>query len=479
MVVAAVVEALVGGDQILVLTCCGAVTFTVGLGTWIGTKVPERVQLLDIFSTVAGAWLVMSFAGALPYVFTGALSRIDHALFESISGFTTTGATVLRPIEGTSRGLLFWRAITQWVGGVGVIVLVVAVLPTVGAGGFGLLEAESPGPVGERLTPRIRHTTARVWGVYVGFTLAVAVAYGLAGMSLYDAVAHSFTTVSTGGFSPYNASLGHFDSAAIEWIAIVAMFVAGCSLTLIYRTLRGKPFALIGTVEFRLYVTAVLVASLVVYFTADAGTGHDAFRNSLFAVVSVLSTTGYATADFGAWSQAAQSVLLLAMPIGAMAGSTAGGVKLVRVLAVSSFAHRATLRQLHPRLIRPVRIGRDVMDEAVANKVLGFLVLALACFGGGALLIIVSGTDMVTGLSASATTFGNVGPGLGAVGPTHDFNNLPAFGLWVSMGNMLFGRLEIYPILLALVALPRPWLRSWRRWRSRHERRQHHRTIEL
>jgi trk system potassium uptake protein TrkH len=358
---------------------------------------------------------------------------------------------VLRPIEGTGPGVLFWRAVTQWMGGMGVIVLVVAVLPTVGSGGMSLLEAEAPGPTGERLTPRVRQTARRLWAVYVAFTVALAVAYMIAGMDLYDGVAHSFTTVSTGGFSPYNRSLGHFDSAAIEWIAIVAMFVAGSSFTLLYRLVRGAPGPLLRSREFQLYALLVVAVSVVLFLVNDApGSVADRIRGSMFATTTVMSTTGYATDDFGSWSQAAQAVILILLPIGAMAGSTAGGVKLVRVLAIASYAHREALRHLHPKLVRPVRVGGGIMPDRTADKVVGFLVLALATFGGGALLIALTGPDIVTSFSAAATAFGNVGPGLGDVGPTNDFLELPRFARWVTMGQMLLGRLEIYPVILAL-----------------------------
>jgi len=283
------------------------------------------------------------------------------------------------------------------------------------------------------------------------------VLYVLAGMSLYDGVYHGFTTLSTGGFSPYNASLGHFDSAAIEWIAISGMFLAGGSFTLWFRALRGNVKPIMQSAELRLYVAIVVGASLAIFFLSDSGlSGHDGFRSSVFAVLTIVSTTGYATADFGGWSPSAQTLLLTLMPLGAMAGSTAGGVKLVRLLAVASYAHRATLRQLHPRMIRPVRVGKAVLDDDTASRVLGFIALALAAFGGGAVLIAFSGADLITAFSAAATTFGNVGPGLGDIGPTSDFLAMPRFARWIGMALMLLGRLEIYPVLLALVALPLP-----------------------
>jgi trk system potassium uptake protein TrkH len=455
IVVSGVVEVIDGGPHRGSILITGVVIAALGVGLWQLTEVPEKIALLDVFTTVTSAWVAMAIAGAVPYLVTGTLDTIDEALFESVSGFTTTGSTVLRPIEAASAGMLFWRSITQWLGGMGVIVLVVAVLPAVGSGGMDLLQAEAPGPTGERLTPRVTHTAQRLWAVYAGFTILLAAAYMAAGMSLYDAVTHSFTTVSTGGFSPYNASLAHFQSALIEWIAIVAMFLAGTSFTLLYRMVRGSPGPLLRSIEFRAYAIIVVVATLIAFGVADDGARDlDGLRNAAFTVAAVVSTTGYATADFGLWSQAAQALVLILMPVGAMAGSTAGGVKTVRVLAVASYAHRETLRHLHPRLVRPVRIGNVVLDDQVAAKVVGFLVLTLAVFGGSGLLISLTGEDIITSFSAAATLLGNVGPGLGEVGPTADFLNISRSARLIGIGAMLLGRLEIYPILLALVAIP-------------------------
>lgn len=451
MLVGAAVDAIDGGPDTAALLACGVPVTLVGVVMWRSSVPPREVRILDVFMTVTVAWVALAIVGAVPYLATGRLTAVDQALFESISGFTTTGATVLRPIADTSQGLLMYRAITQWIGGMGVIVLVIAVLPTVGAGAMSLLQAEAPGPAGERLTPRVRHTARSLWLVYVGFTVAVVGAYLLAGMSLYDAWAHSFTTVSTGGFSPHNASIAHFDSAAVEWIAIVAMLLAGGSFALYYRALRGRPGPLLRSLEFRTYLVVVTAATAVAYlFAGDGLTGGDHVRDSLFSIVAVISTTGYVTADFGQWKQVVQSVILVLLPLGAMAGSTAGGIKFVRLLAVASWAHRSALQQLHPRLVRPVRVGGQRIDEQVAGRIVGFLILALAIIAGGALLISLSGPDLVTAFSASGSAFGNVGPGLGGVGPTEDYLSLPWFARAVTMLQMLLGRLEIYPVILAL-----------------------------
>ncbi len=448
---AGIVDAIDGGPDVLVLLASGAVIWAVGSVTWRITIVPKQIRTLDVFTTVTLAWVAMAVTGAIPYLLTGEFTRIDDALFESIAGFTTTGATVIPDIEAVSKGMLFWRSTTQWMGGMGVIVLVVAVLPTVGAGGMSLLSAEAPGPTDERLTPRVRETARRLWAVYVGFTIVLAGAYLVAGMSPYDAVSHSFTTVSTGGFSPYQGSIGQFESAPIEWICIVAMLLAGGSFTLYYRALKRDPKPLLRSTEFKVYL-AIVAAITLWAFVASGNDGGQAagFRDSLFTTVSTVTTTGYVVTEYGLWSQTAQLVLLLAMPIGAMAGSTAGGVKVVRVIAVASFAHREALRHLHPRLVRPVRIGNGILPDDVARRVLGFLVLALAILGGGAFLISATGPDMITSFSSSATAFGNVGPGLGALDHANDFLSIPPPGRWVAMVQMLLGRLEIFPLILAL-----------------------------
>ncbi len=456
MLVSALVDVIMGGDAALALTLSGIGATVAGAGGWHVTRTPERIRIVDVFAVVTGSWLALMVVGAIPYMATGTIDRFDNAMFEAISGFTTTGATVLRPIEGHSPGVMFWRALSQWIGGMGVIVLVVAVLPTVGSGGMDLLAAEAPGPTGERLTPKVRHTARRLWIVYIGLTIGVGLGYLAAGMSLYDAVAHSLTTASTGGFSTYNRSLAHFESAAVEWVAIAGMFAAGGSFTLYYRAITGRVGPLLRSLEFRAYVVLVVGATAGVHLINATQLGDPGeLRGSLFTVVSITSTTGFGTVDFDTWADGAQVVLLLLMPLGAMAGSTAGGVKLVRILAVGSFASREARRQLHPRLVRPVRIGDAVLPESVSNRVVGFLILALAFFGAGIVAIASTGVDLRTALSAAATTFGNVGPGLGEVGPTDDFLNLTATARAVCMAEMLLGRLEIYPVILAVAAIPR------------------------
>lgn len=457
MLVSAGVELLTGGDEGALLLGVGLLVAIPGAALWRFTHPPPRMGHASIFSAVLSAWAFLSVAGALPYLATGSVTSVSDALFESVSGFTTTGATILRPIEVVGDGVLFWRALTQWMGGMGVIVLAVAVLPYLGIGGLGLLRAESPGPTSERLVPRIRETAQRLWILYLALTALVAAAYLVAGMDAYDAVAHAFTTASTGGFSPYDDSLRHFRSAAVEWIAITGMFLAGGSFALYWRALRGKPLLILRSPEAGAYVGIVVAMSAVTtaWNAATNGLGHDVIRSSVFTVVSLSSTTGYTTADYTAWASPVQLVLLFGMVVGGMTGSTAGGFKVFRLLAVLSYGRRQAMLQLHPRIVKVVRIGDQVIPEAIVYRVVGFFGLFMATGAAGTFVVAAFGGDILTSISSTAASIGNVGPGLGRVGPGGDFLNIawPArVGLAVVM---LIGRLEVFPVLLGLVPLAR------------------------
>ncbi|MCZ7525483.1 MAG: TrkH family potassium uptake protein [Acidimicrobiia bacterium] len=474
MLASAAVALTDAGREASALAACGLGVAVPGWLLWRSTVTPYRMRIASVFAAVSASWLALALASTLPYLVSGTFTRFDDALFESVSGLTTTGATVLHPIEGTPQGILFWRALTQWMGGMGVIVLVVAVLPFLGAGGMELLEAESPGPTGERLSPRVRQTAQRLWSVYLGITVFVVAGYLAFGMGLFDAVAHAFTTVSTGGFGTRDASIAAFASAGIEWVAVAGMLLAGGSFTLYWRALRGKPFLLLRSTELGLYVGLVVVAgALALLWERDAGLGHDAIRGALFTVSSVVTTTGYVTVDFAAWHEASQLLVLLLLPLGAMAGSTSGGLKMIRVLVVWGYARRELARHLHPRLVRPVRLGRQPIPERTVSRVVGFVVLYLALFGATAILVAATGSDLVTSLSASATSLGNVGPGLGDIGATENFLAVDPVARAGTLVTMLAGRLEVYPLVLALAAVPlqrRPLRGRAVAWRARRAR---------
>ncbi len=450
----AIVEAIDGGPEWSTLAAAAVVVGVPGALLWRFTKPAGQLVPSLIFASVAMSWIALSIAGTLPYLATGTLTRIDDALFESVAGFTTTGATVLRPIEIHGAGILFWRSMTQWFGGMGVIIIAVAVLPFLGVGGLGLLQAESPGPSSERLVPRVRETARRLYTLYLGFSATVVILYALAGMSLYDAVTHMFTTVSTGGFSPYNRSIAHFDSPAIEWIAIAAMFVAGGNFALYWRALRGRFGPLLASSEVRAY--GLIVFSIAVATTlwngASEGFEHDVVRGSVFSVVSIASTTGYTTVDFAQWAAAGQLLLIFIMGLGGMTGSTAGGLKVFRLLAILGYARRQAFAQLHPRSVRVVRMGKQVVSEDILNRTIGFFGLFMAIGAAATFVVAAFGADIVTSISAAAASIGNVGPGLGDVGPTGDYLNISAPGRAALMAAMLIGRLEIFPVLLGGIA---------------------------
>lgn len=457
MVASGVVEAIDGGGEVSTLVGSGVGVAALGLALYRFTEVPDRLRTASIFAAVLWSWVALSLVATIPFLISGTFSRFDDALFESISGFTTTGSTVLRPIEGVSKGILFWRSITQWYGGIGVIVFAVSVLPYLGVGGMGLLEAEAPGPSSERLVPRLRETAQRLVGVYLGFSTLVALAYALLGMSPYDAVVHMFTTVSTGGFNPYNSSFAQFGSAPLEWVAIVAMLVAGGSFALYWRALRGKPLVLFRSTEAKAYVllNAAIAGAAVAWNVGDQGWSHDLVRQTIFSTVALSSSTGYTILDYDNWAGAVQLLLIFAMGLGGMAGSTTGGFKTFRLLTVLSYGRRQLFRQLHPRAVEVVRFGHEVIPEPIVNRVVGFFGIFMGLGALATFLVAASGSDPVTAISAVASSMGNVGPGLGDVGPTTDYLNLHEAGRGVLMITMLAGRLELFPVFLGVVPLLR------------------------
>lgn len=453
MIASAIVEAIDGGSEVFSLGAPGLGVGLAGAALWRLTKVPDRLRTSSIFAAVLSSWVALSLAGTIPFVLSGTFARFDDALFEAISGFTTTGATVLRPIEGTSKGILFWRSMTQWYGGIGVVVFAVSVLPFLGVGGMGLLEAEAPGPSSERLAPRLRETAQRLVGIYLGFSTLVAIAYTIFGMSPYDAVVHTFTTVSTGGFNPYNASFAHFESPALEWVAIVAMFIAGGSFALYWRALRGKPLVLFRSTEAKAYalLNFAIAGAAVAWNAGREGLSHELVRQTIFSTFSLSTSTGYVILDYDQWAGAVQLVLVFAMGLGGMAGSTTGGFKVFRLLTVLAYGRRQLYRQLHPRSVDVIRFGRQVIPDQIVNRVVGFFGLFMGLGALATFLVAASGTDPLTAISAVASSIGNVGPGLGDVGPTTDYLNVHPAGRGVLIIVMLAGRLELFPVFLGLV----------------------------
>jgi len=409
-------------------------------------------------------WLLIPAFGAVPYVVSGGMTPLN-AMFESMSGFTTTGATVLRDFDSFSHSLFMWRALSQWLGGVGIIVLFIAVLPQLAIAGRQLFFAEAPGPIEERLTPRLRNTSNAVLYVYVGLTFACGMAYWLAGMTGYDALAHAFTTLAAGGFSPNPFSFQDFNSPVLEWLCVVFMTLAGANFALLYLGFTGQPGALLRDAEFKAYLTISVVAAFLI--AAALGTLYgwgDALRHGFFQALSIVTTTGYASVDFATWPRQAGVMLLVLMFIGGSAGSAAGGIKVVRWLILIRHTAREVRRTLHPRAILPVRVGDRIIPEEILRAVAAFTTLYIVLFVFATVVLIYFGADFVTAFTASIACIGNIGPGLAGVGPMANFADLHPISRAVLIFTMYAGRLEVVTVF---VIFDPQWWRLPRRWVNR------------
>jgi trk system potassium uptake protein TrkH len=408
----------------------------------------------EAFLLVTSVWITASVVGALPYILIKGPGFIVNGLFESASGFTTTGASILVDVEAEPAGLLLWRSLTQWLGGMGIIVLGIAILPKLAVGGMQLLGAEAPGPIAEKLTPRIAQTAKALWGIYALLTGLQAVALVALGMRPLDAVNHAFTTMATGGFSTMNASIGAFDSAAIELVVTLFMVLAGINFALHFKLLRGKPLEVLRDSELRLYVFVLFAATVLIasnlLLTGREGDILSALRLGAFQSTTIVTTTGFATANFDAWPAFSRALLFALMFVGGCAGSTGGSVKVVRVLIVFKKLAVDLKRLIQPSAVLPVRVGRRAIPEEVVASVTTFLILFVTTFAAGGLILAMFGLDLVTAYSASAACLGNIGPGFGLVGPTLTYASLPAPAKVVLTAMMIIGRLELYTVLVTL-----------------------------
>jgi trk system potassium uptake protein TrkH len=415
-----------------------------------GAAAADHLRRIEGLAVVAATWLLLAHLAAVPYVWVG-VAPID-ARFEAMSGLTTTGATFFTDFSAYGRAVYFWRAFTQWLGGMGVIALFVAVLPRLAVGGRQLFFAEAPGPTEQRLTPHLQQTAILLWKVYVALTAAEVVALMAAGLPLFDAVCHALTTLSAGGFSPDSQSIAGYGSPAVEWIVILFMFVAGANFALQYRAVRASRSALVQDEEFRAYagIVAVAVLGLWLVLVRDGLGLGEALRHGAFQVLSILTTTGYASTDFNLWSDQARMVLFLLMLVGGCAGSAAGGPKVVRHLLMARYTLRELRQALHPRAVVPVKLGGRVVPEDILRDIQVFMLFYLLVFGVGAAAVVLLGADLITGITAAIACLGNIGPGFGAVGPMSSFAALhPASKLVLTL-LMWIGRLEVLPVLVFL-----------------------------
>jgi len=438
-------------------------TFAAGLLLWLPVhRSRKELRLRDGFLIVAAFWTVLGTFGAAPLYFADAITlSITDAVFESISGLTTTGATVLTGLDDLPRSILYYRQQLQWLGGMGIIVLAVAVLPMLGVGGMQLYRAETPGPVKDtKLTPRITETAKALWYVYLAFTVACAVCYMVAGMGLFDALCHSFSTVAIGGFSTHDLSVGYFDSAAINLVTIVFMFIAGINFSLhfyAWRFVSIRHYA--RDTEFRTYTTilvglAILVIAGLVY-NQSYSSYRGAFINGLFQAVSIATTTGFTTANYATWPAAIPVALVFASFIGGCAGSTAGGIKVIRCLLIYKQGIREIVRLVHPSAELPVKLGQKAVQFRVVDAVWGFFSVYIVVFVALMLAMMATGLDQVTAFSAVAATLNNLGPGLGEV--ASGFMSVGDPAKWIAVAGMLLGRLEIFTLLVLVT--PTFWRR--------------------
>ncbi|MFV0571218.1 MAG: TrkH family potassium uptake protein [Xanthomarina gelatinilytica] len=445
----------------------GGITILVGLLVMFNTKDHNKeMNKREGYIVVAFGWIVMTLSGTIPYLLTGSITSFTSAFFETMSGYTTTGATILNDIEIVPKGVLFWRSLTHWIGGMGIIVLAVAILPLLGIGGMQMFAAEAPGPSADKLHPRITDTAKRLWLIYFGYTAAETILLKVAGMSFFDAINHSLCTLSTGGFSTKNASIAYWNGQPIiQYIIIVFMFLAGTNFVLSYFAFKGKIQRVLRDEELKLYFKFIaiftIIAALIIYFKADLttstiehpmvwGKAESSFRHALFQVISVVTTTGFITADYTLWTPLLLVFFFGLMFLGGSAGSTSGGVKVVRHLILIKNGFLEFKRALHPNAVLPVRYNSKAVTGDIVFNILAFFILYMLSFIVGALVFSMLNIDFISSIGLSASSLGNVGPALGNFGPVHNYAALPSLGKWWASFLMLIGRLELFTVLILL-----------------------------
>lgn len=429
------------------------------LALFLGKSKDISFNAGDGFLLVSLAWFLTSVLGSMPFIIAGITTNPVDALFESVSGFTTTGATIFRDVEQLPRAILLWRAMTHWLGGMGIVVLTVALVPLLGVGGFQLLKAETPGPEKDKITPKITATAKILWFIYLGLTSLEVVLLMLGGMNWFDAVTHAFATMATGGFGTKNSSIAYYQSAWIDWVCIIFMVLAGLNFSLYYRIFQGKFQDLLKNTELKVYLAIILIASSIgaLVLLPQYGTIAKALRFSAFQVVSILTTTGFATADFDLWPSFAKTVLLVMMFIGGCSGSTGGGIKVVRHVVLFKQAGNEIRRLLHPRGVFSIQLNGRVGRKDVVYGVAGFVFLYLTLVLLVTLVVSSSGADLVTAFSSALVTVGNIGPGFGLVGPTQNYSQFPDYVKLVWSFAMIAGRLELWTVFILFT--PEFWRR--------------------
>ncbi len=448
-----VIVSLIYGEPDLIpnLLSAGITLFFGFLAHFLYRNHEIEVGRREGYIIVTGSWLLFSLFGTLPFILSGAIPSFTDAFFETISGFTTTGATILSDIEALPHGILFWRSMTHWLGGMGIIVLSLAIIGEIKIGNFQLFAAEVPGVTKDKLHPKVKETAKRLWMLYTIFTIAETILLAAGGMPVFDSICHSFGTMATGGFGTKNASIAAYDSLYIHSVITAFMFIAGTNFALLYFAFKGKFRRIFENDEFRFYFYVTLTITTVVSFflwLKDGYTPHKAIIDGAFQVVSIITTTGYVTANYELWGHLLVMIMFIIMFTGGSTGSTGGGIKMLRLLMLARNSREELHRLIHPNAVLPVRINGKAIPSALINNVLAFVVFYFLVTGFSAIIISFMGYDISTSFSAVAATLGNIGPGIGDVGPLDNYSHFPVFGKWFLSFLMLIGRLELFTVLI-------------------------------
>jgi trk system potassium uptake protein len=452
LIISLIVSLVSGGSDAVALAESAMICIFPGVVIILATKKAKHsIQRKEGFIIVTLAWLLFSIFGSFPYILSGTITNPAGAFFETMSGFTTTGASIVDNIESFPKGILFWRAMTHWLGGMGIIVLVLSFLPAIGIGGMQLYDAESPGLSVDKLSPRLHQTARLVWGLYVLLTGIETILLWTGGMSWFDSICHSFATMATGGFSTKQASIAFWPSPYIQYVITIFMFIAGTNFTLLFFSLKGNLSKLLHDEEFKYYFLFVLIFTIFLFFGLLITTEtqvEPAFRKSLFTVVSVITSTGFVTADYLQWVPVLVMLVFALFFFGASTGSTGGGIKIMRIVILLKNSYYELRRLIHPHGVIPIRFNKHTLDPKIISNVLAFFMFYLLVFFFSAVFLTIFVPEISTCLGAVATCLGNIGPGLGSVGPAFTFSHIPDIGKWFLSFLMMLGRLELFTVLV-------------------------------